>query len=91
MVAAAEVRRAVTDDGDSQSTNGHGTASVTDNGTTCGGVWGAPAPVSDGNVNDGRGCEDAPVGTARYMRMAETEAKNTHEHFSLINDLAEHV
>jgi len=47
--------------------------------------------VSDGNVNDGHRCQGVPVGTARYMRMAETEAKNTHEHFSLINDLSERV
>jgi len=25
------------------------------------------------------------------MRMADTEAKDTHKHFSLLNDLAEHV
>ena len=31
------------------------------------------------------------MGTARYMPMAEKEAKDTQEQFSLLHDLAEHV
>jgi len=93
MEAAAAVRGAGSGrhDCDDQGPSGDGTAFAKDDAPTCGGVWGASAPVSDGQVNDGCGCEGAPVGTARYMRMAEPETKDTHEHFSLIDDFAEHV
>jgi len=93
MKAVAAVRGAGSgsDDDDDHGPSGDGTAFVKDDGPTCCGVWGASAPLSEGQVNGGCGCEGAPVGTARYMRMAETEAKDTHEHFSLVNDLAEHV
>ena len=93
MAAAAAVRgaRSGRQDGDDQGASGDGTAIVKDDGPTCGSVWGAPVPDSDGRGNDHRGCEDAPMGTARYMQMAEKEAKDTQEHFSLLHDLAEHV
>ena len=93
MEAAAAVHGAGSGrhDGDDQGPSGDGMAFVKDDGPICGGVWGASAPLSDRKVNDGCGCEGAPVGTARYMRMAETETKNTHKRFSLLNDFTEHV
>jgi len=67
------------------------TAFVTDDGPICGAVRGTPVPSSDAQLNDGRGCESAPVGTAWYMRMAETEAKDAQNHITLHNDLVEHM
>jgi len=93
MAAAAAVRgaRSGRHDGDDQGASGDGTAFVKDDGPTCGSEWGAPVPDFDGRRNDRRGCKGAPMGTARYMQMAEKEAKDTQEHFSLLHDLAEHV
>jgi len=93
MAAAAAVRsaRSGRHDCDDRGASGDGTAFVKDDGPTCGSLWGAPVPDFDGRVNDCRGCEGAPMGTARYMQMAEKEAKDTQEHFSLLHDLAEHV
>jgi len=55
-------------------------------------VWGAAvaAAITDEPeaADDGRG---PIVGSARYMYMAEAEAKNTDRHLSLLNDLSEHV
>ena len=70
MAAAAALRGAGPDDCHSQRTSRQGTAFVSDSKPACGGVWGAPAPVPDGKVNDGRGCECAPAVMARYMRVA---------------------
>jgi len=93
MAAAAAVRgaRSGRHDGDDQGASGDGTVFVKDDGSTCGSVWGAPVPDCYGRGNDRRGCEGARIGTARYMQMAEKEAKETQEHFSLLHDLAEHV
>ena len=94
MAAAAAERGAGSGshDGDQgTSGHGHGTAFFKDDGPNCGAVWGPPVPLSGGQRTARHGCEGAPVGTERYMRMAETEAKDTPEHFSLLNDLAEHV
>jgi len=93
MAAAAAVRgaRSGRHDCDDQGASGDGTAFVKDDEPTCGSVWGAPVPDSDGRGNDRRGCEGAPMGTERYMQMPKKEVKDTQEHFSLLHDLAEHV
>jgi len=52
-------------------------------------VWGVAQSDYDlTNVADGQG---PIVGSARYMNMAENEAKSTSSHLSLLSDLAEHV
>ena len=52
-------------------------------------VWGVVQSADDlTNVADGQG---PIVGSARYMYMAENEAKSTSSHLSLLSDLAEHV
>jgi len=52
-------------------------------------VWGVAQSDYDlTNVADAQG---PIVGSARYMNMAENEAKSTSSHLSLLSDLAEHV
>jgi len=46
------------------------TAFRKDDGLSYGILWGAPAPLPDDHLNDGRGCDCAPIVTERYMRMA---------------------
>jgi len=67
------------------------TAFVKGDGPACSAVWGAPVPLSDAQLNNGRGCEGAPVGTACYIRMAETEANDAQYHITLHDDLVEHM
>jgi len=63
-----------------------------EDGPRCDVVWGGPATTSAGyQVHDGDEDQDPLVGTGRYMRMAEKEAKDVHGHLFLPEDLAENV
>jgi len=66
-------------------------AFVNDDGPTCGALLGAPGPLSVARLNDRQGCQNALVGTAWYMRMAETKAKDAQNHITLHNALVEHM
>jgi len=88
--AAAAVRGAGS--GGSRSGDRPGEAFTKDDVPRCDEVWGGPVTsLTDDQVRDGRGDQGPPVGTGRYMRMAEKEAKDVNGHLSLLGDLAEHV
>jgi len=88
--AAAAVRGAGS--GGSRSGDRPGEAFTKDDGPRYDEVWGGPLTSStDDQVRDERGDQGPPLGTGRYMRMAEKEAKDVNGHLSFLGDLAEHV
>ena len=79
-------------DGGSCTGDGQSAAFTKDAGPQQDCVWGEAVAAATTHepeaADDGRG---PIVGSARYMHMAEAEAKNTDRHLSLLNDLSEHV
>jgi len=86
----SQVRMAASEGEERPDSDGKRTASFTkDAGPRQDCVWGVAQSADDlNNVADSQG---PIVGSARYMYMAETEAKSTSSHLSLLSDLAEHV
>jgi len=86
----SQVRMAASEGEEQLDSDGWRTASFTkDAGPRHDCVWGVAQSADDlTNVADGQG---PIVGSARYMYMAENQAKSTGSHLSLLSDLAEHI
>jgi len=91
LISALRVSAAAADSGQ-RTGDGQSAAFTKDAGLRQDCVWGAAVAAATADepdaADDGR---DPIVGSARYIYMAEAEAKNTDRHLSLHNDLSEHV
>jgi len=86
--------RRTTEEGDARAgSDGGRTASFTkDAGPRHDCVWGVALPATTTNdLSDVADVQGPIVGSARYMYMAENQAKSTTSHLLLLSDLGEHI
>jgi len=87
---ASQVRMAASEGEERPDSDGGRKASFTkDAGPRYDCVWGVAQSAND--LTDAADGQNHIVGSARYMHMAENEAKSTSSHLLLLSDLAEHV